>query len=73
MAKEDAAPFSAELLDRLLMGRDPKAVLESQGLIGDLEGSWRSAGSTPRGMSIWTILLSGRPATIATAPAPRRC
>lgn len=37
MAKRDTGPFSAELLDRLLAGRDPKTVLESGGLIGDLK------------------------------------
>jgi len=36
MAKQDGG-FSAELLDRLLAGRDPKTVLESSGLIGDLK------------------------------------
>ncbi len=29
--------FDAELLDRLLAGRDPKTALESDGLIGDLK------------------------------------
>jgi len=28
--------FDAKLLDRLLAGRDPKTVLEAEGLIGDL-------------------------------------
>lgn len=37
MAKKDAGPFSAELLDQLLAGRDPKTVLETSGLIGDLK------------------------------------
>lgn len=37
MAKKDTGPFSPELLDQLLAGRDPKSVLESSGLIGDLK------------------------------------
>ena len=37
MAKKDAGLFTAELLDQLLAGRDPKTVLESGGLIGDLK------------------------------------
>lgn len=37
MAKKDSGPISAELLDQLLAGRDPKTVLESGGLIGDLK------------------------------------
>lgn len=37
MAKKNTGPFSAELLDRLLEGRDPKTVLDSGGLIGDLK------------------------------------
>jgi putative transposase len=37
MAKKDTGPFSAELLDSLLAGRDPKTVLNSDGLIGDLK------------------------------------
>ena len=37
MAKKETGPFSAELLDQLLAGRDPKTVLESGGLIGDLK------------------------------------
>jgi len=37
MAKKDCGPISAELLDQLLAGRDPKTVLESGGLIGDLK------------------------------------
>ncbi|VCU72609.1 Transposase, Mutator family [Pigmentiphaga humi] len=37
MAKKDTGPFSAELLDSLLSGRDPKTVLDSSGLIGDLK------------------------------------
>ena len=37
MAKKDAGPFSPELLDQLLAGRDPKSILESDGLIGDLK------------------------------------
>ena len=36
MAKNDKG-FSAELLDQLLAGRDPKSVLDSGGLIGDLK------------------------------------
>lgn len=36
MARKESG-FSAELLDRLLSGRDPKTVLESSGLIGDLK------------------------------------
>jgi putative transposase len=37
MAKNDDKGFSAELLDQLLAGRDPKSVLDSGGLIGDLK------------------------------------
>src|SRR5688500_3988434 len=37
MAKNDTETFSKELLDQLLAGRDPKTVLDSGGLIGDLE------------------------------------
>lgn len=37
MAKKEAGLFSAELLDQLLSGRDPKSVLDSGGLIGDLK------------------------------------
>jgi putative transposase len=37
MAKNDTKVFSAELLDQLLAGRDPKSVLESGGLIGELK------------------------------------
>jgi putative transposase len=37
MARKETGPFSAELLDQLLAGRDPKMVLESGGLIGDLK------------------------------------
>jgi putative transposase len=36
MAKNDTK-FSQELLDQLLAGRDPKTVLDSSGLIGDLK------------------------------------
>ena len=36
MAKNDKV-FSSELLDQLLAGRDPKSVLDSDGLIGDLK------------------------------------
>ena len=37
MAKNDTQTFPKELLDELLAGRDPKTVLESDGLIGDLK------------------------------------
>jgi putative transposase len=37
MAKNDTKAFSAELLDQLLAGRDPKTVLDSGGLIGELK------------------------------------
>jgi putative transposase len=37
MAKKTPGPFSAELLDRLLEGRDPKTLLSSGGLISDLK------------------------------------
>lgn len=37
MAKNDTQAFPKELLDQLLCGRDPKTVLESEGLIGDLK------------------------------------
>jgi putative transposase len=36
MAKNDTEIFSKQLLDQLLAGRDPKTVLDSGGLIGDL-------------------------------------
>lgn len=37
MAKNDPKAFSAELLDQLLAGRDPKTVLDSGGLIAELK------------------------------------
>ena len=37
MAKNKDSGFSKELLDQLLAGRDPKTVLESSGLMGDLK------------------------------------
>ena len=37
MAKNDTQAFSKELLDQLLAGRDPKTVLDSGGLIGELK------------------------------------
>jgi len=37
MAKNDTEAFSKELLDQLLAGRDPKTVLDSGGLLGDLK------------------------------------
>jgi len=37
MAKKDNGPFSPELLDQLLAGRDPRTVLQSDGLLGDLK------------------------------------
>ena len=37
MAKKNTDGFSKELLDQLLAGRDPKTVLESGGLIGELK------------------------------------
>lgn len=37
MAKNDTKAFSAELLDQLLAGRDPKTVLDSGGLIAELK------------------------------------
>jgi putative transposase len=37
MAKNDTEGFSKELLDQLIAGRDPKTVLESGGLIGELK------------------------------------
>ncbi len=37
MAKNDSKVFSAELLDQLLAGRDPKTVLSSDGLVGELK------------------------------------
>ena len=37
MARKESGPLSPELLDQLLAGRDPKTVLESDGLIGDLK------------------------------------
>lgn len=35
--KNDTGPFTAELLDSLLAGREPKTILDSGGLIGDLK------------------------------------
>ena len=37
MAKNDTEAFPKDLLDQLLAGRDPKSVLDSGGLIGDLK------------------------------------
>ena len=37
MAKNDTGAFSKDLLDQLLAGRDPKTVLDSGGLLGDLK------------------------------------
>jgi len=37
MAKNDTKTFSADLLDQLLAGRDPKSVLDAGGLIGELK------------------------------------
>jgi putative transposase len=37
MARRAKGPFKAELLDELLAGQDPKTVLESDGLLGDLK------------------------------------
>jgi putative transposase len=37
MAKNDTKGFSADLLDQLLAGRDPKTVLDSGGLLGELK------------------------------------
>lgn len=37
MAKREDGPIPAEILDRLLAGRDPTTVLESGGLIGELK------------------------------------
>ena len=37
MAKKNPGPYSTELLDALLEGRDPKSALDSGGLIGDLK------------------------------------
>jgi putative transposase len=37
MAKNDTKAFSAQLLDQLLAGRDPKTILDSGGLIGELK------------------------------------
>jgi hypothetical protein len=37
MAKNDTKGFSAEFLDQLLARRDPKTVLDSDALIGDLK------------------------------------
>jgi putative transposase len=37
MAKEQSSAFDAELLDKLLEGRDPARVLEADGLLGDLK------------------------------------
>ena len=37
MATNDTGTFPQELLDQLLAGRDPKSVLDSGGLIGELK------------------------------------
>ena len=37
MARNSTEGFSKALLDQLLAGRDPKSVLDSGGLIGDLK------------------------------------
>jgi len=37
MAKQDTGPFTAELLDSLLAGHEPKTVVDSGGLIGELK------------------------------------
>lgn len=37
MAKQGVGAFSPEFLDQLLAGRDPKDVLESGGLLGELK------------------------------------
>jgi len=37
MARNDTKAFSADFLDQLLAGRDPRTVLDSDGLIGDLK------------------------------------
>ena len=37
MATKKISPFEGDLLDRLLAGRDPKSVLEPNGLIGELK------------------------------------
>ena len=42
MVKRGDQGFSKELLDQLLAGRDPKTVLESGGLLGDLKRHWPS-------------------------------
>ena len=53
MAREGMGAFCSELLDQLLAGRDPKAVMASGGLIDELEeGKGLSAGSTPS----WTCI-----------------
>jgi putative transposase len=41
MTKNDTESFSKELLDQLLTGRDPKMVLDSGGLVGDLRYGFR--------------------------------
>jgi putative transposase len=37
VATKKSTPFDGALLDRLLAGQDPKKVLESDGLIGELK------------------------------------
>jgi putative transposase len=37
MARKDTGLFTAGLLDSLLAGHDPKTILDSGGLIGDLK------------------------------------
>lgn len=37
MATKNTSPFDGALLDRLLAGQDPKKMLESDGLVGELK------------------------------------
>lgn len=73
MAKKNPGPFSAELLDALLEGRDPKTVLDSGGLMGDLK---KALAERMLNAEMDVHLGSERSrmrATTATARVPRRC
>ena len=73
MAKNDTENFSKELLDQLLAGRDPKTVLDSGGLIGDLKKALAERMLNAEMDVHWTRSLKPGSPTIATAAAPRRC
>ena len=73
MAKNDDKGFSAELLDQLLAGRDPKSVLDSGGLIGDLKKALAERMLTAEmDVPLANEATLASPTT-ATARARRRC